>query len=67
MYRDYREPEQDLEPAPPMEDTSYLEPGQEASGEWPTDEERAAIKEQMQNDIDNDPRPPTAKEFIVDL
>jgi len=41
LYRDYREPEQDLEPAPPMEDTSYLEPGQDASGEWPTDEERA--------------------------
>ena len=50
-----------------MDDSQYLEETQEESGEWPTDEERAAIKAKMQRDIDMDPRPATAKEYIVDL
>ena len=64
-YRDYEEPMQDEKDAPVMADDSYLNGPQEESGPWPTDEEHDVIKQQQQDDIDADPRPDTAKEFIV--
>ena len=50
-----------------MEDKEYLAPAQEESGDWPTDEEKAEILNEMQDDIDSDPRPSTAADFTVDI
>ena len=44
-----------------MEDLTYQEVIQAEIGEWPTDEEKAAIKDGVNESIDNDPRPPSAK------
>ena len=48
-----------------MDDTEYLDANQEASGDWPDDEEEDAILDAMQDAIDNDPKPASAPEYIV--
>ena len=53
--------------APDMNDTGYLDEAADEAGGWPSNDERDQVKEQMQEDIDNDPRPDTAKEFVVTL
>ena len=61
------QPAQDIQAPPNMEDFSYLDSAQEESGEWPSDEERERIFEQIQEKIDNDPRPTTAEDYNLTL
>ena len=44
-----------------MDDEGYLEETQEEAGTWPTNEEQEEIRKQMRENIDNDPRPETAR------
>ena len=48
-----------------MDDTDYLDANQEASGDWPTNEEEDEILDDMQAAIDNDPKPASAPAYIV--
>ena len=63
----FRDPTDDGVDAPDMNDMSYLDEMQEEAGPWPSSDERDAIKAQMQEDIDNDPKPESAGEYNVAL
>ena len=49
-------------PAPDMDDLTYLEEPQEEAGNWPNDEEQDEICKNIMDDVDNDPRPESAKD-----
>jgi len=49
-------------PAPDMDDEAYLEDVQEEAGNWPNDEERDEICQNIVDGVDDDPRPESAKD-----
>jgi len=62
IFRTYEKPKRDTAEAPDMIAKAYQEVIQEESGDWPTEEESDEIRNKMNDSIDNDPRPPTAKD-----
>ena len=51
----------DEEPAPEMEDLSYLESTQDEANDWPSDERIDELFEEQNEKIDADPSPESAK------
>ena len=65
FYRDYQEPKPDRKPAPEMEEDDYLAETEASGGAWPTYNEQEDIYRSMQANIENDPRPSTARDYSL--